>query len=290
MNRERSCCLVFFAFLFWAGAVSGATWDLYKDMSFTANPNGAWSYGYGALLPNKNISTVPDTSALVLFNKVLDQSNSFPPDVNANIPDVNISVKRWCYNFDPAAEDVAIIKHTTENDGHPRGTNLESPAFPNWWGIKPGQCGLSPGLPNRNYPVVARWTSPIAGVVRVHGTFGECLWFYLKPGRWIKHNDTVKFKQAYNHNETPFDFEVTVAVGDKIEFIGTQGSFAPWGGMAGYCPMALVARIDSGCDRQGVYLTGDLNQDCYINFADFAISAQGWLTCNNPQDSKCITP
>jgi hypothetical protein len=41
------------------------------------------------------------------------------------------------------------------------------------------------------------------------------------------------------------------------------------------------------CAGQGVYLPSDLTQDCYVNFADFAIFAGNWLTCNDPQNSAC---
>lgn len=38
------------------------------------------------------------------------------------------------------------------------------------------------------------------------------------------------------------------------------------------------------CQRQ---LVGDLNGDCYVNFLDFAILAENWLTCGNPFDPSC---
>lgn len=37
----------------------------------------------------------------------------------------------------------------------------------------------------------------------------------------------------------------------------------------------------------GVTLAADLNKDCEINFADFALIAQNWLKCNNPEDADC---
>jgi hypothetical protein len=31
----------------------------------------------------------------------------------------------------------------------------------------------------------------------------------------------------------------------------------------------------------------DANQDCKVTFADFALLAENWFNCNNPQDTKC---
>jgi hypothetical protein len=38
------------------------------------------------------------------------------------------------------------------------------------------------------------------------------------------------------------------------------------------------------CNKQ---LTGDLNNDCYVDFLDFAILAGNWLDCGNPFDDWC---
>jgi hypothetical protein len=38
------------------------------------------------------------------------------------------------------------------------------------------------------------------------------------------------------------------------------------------------------CNKQ---LIGDLNNDCYVDFVDFAILAGNWLNCGNPFDASC---
>jgi hypothetical protein len=35
------------------------------------------------------------------------------------------------------------------------------------------------------------------------------------------------------------------------------------------------------------YLPGDLNKDCYVNFADFALMAENWLKCSDVFNSNC---
>jgi hypothetical protein len=41
------------------------------------------------------------------------------------------------------------------------------------------------------------------------------------------------------------------------------------------------------CEDIGVYFPSDLNKDCYINLEDFALIANDWLKCNDPQKSEC---
>jgi hypothetical protein len=242
MKRGIVHCLALVVCLLWAGAASAQSWDLYNDMSFTANPAGAWSYGLGALLPNDDITSIPNTSTLVLCDKIWDLSNSAPGDVN-------ISVKKWGLASLPNP-DAVVVRHTTENDGH---IYWDKPA--DWMGVPRGQAGLQPGAGNGNYPVVARWTSPIAGTVQVHGSFGTCIWG-MQSGRWIKHNSTVKVSQPTANSGPAFDFIVTVAVGDKIDFIVTQG-------LGQYNDATtLIARIDTA-PNWDVYK--DMNIGTYSN-------------------------
>ena len=44
------------------------------------------------------------------------------------------------------------------------------------------------------------------------------------------------------------------------------------------------------CDgqvMQGEYQAVDFNHDCYVDFADFAVFAQSWLTCYDPENTQC---
>lgn len=50
-----------------------------------------------------------------------------------------------------------------------------------------------------------------------------------------------------------------------------------------------IPEIPQRCGDPGTeYAPQDLNKDCYVNFADFAEFAQGWLICTNPQDQSCL--
>jgi hypothetical protein len=271
MKRQGICSLVLFVCLFGTVTASAVSWDLYGDMSFSTNPVGQWSYGLGIKLSDQDITSIPDTSTLTLFDKVFDLSNSSPEDVGALG-----SVKKWAL-ASLNVTDALLVKHTPGSDTHAYSDD------PNTWrGVPQGQAGLMPGKPGRNYPIVARWTAPEAGTAQVHGSFGQCMGTQ-QSGRWIKHNSTVKFSEPSSNSAATFNFPVTVAVGDKIDFIVTQGSDL-------YNDSTpLVAQIDiQSCSNlsQGVYLLPDLNHDCYIDFADIAIFVQNWLTCNDPQNPE----
>jgi len=44
----------------------------------------------------------------------------------------------------------------------------------------------------------------------------------------------------------------------------------------------------TACGAPGtIYLTGDLNHDCKVDFADFAVVAAGWMGCTTPEDENC---
>jgi hypothetical protein len=43
----------------------------------------------------------------------------------------------------------------------------------------------------------------------------------------------------------------------------------------------------STADNCPSYMLGDINEDCYVNFADFAEMAENWLECNDESDPQC---
>ena len=40
-------------------------------------------------------------------------------------------------------------------------------------------------------------------------------------------------------------------------------------------------------DAGTVYLGGDLNEDCYLDLADFSALAVEWLHCTDPAETEC---
>ena len=48
---------------------------------------------------------------------------------------------------------------------------------------------------------------------------------------------------------------------------------------------AVMAEVPIDCDAAiaaGYLLEGDINEDCYVNFIDFAMFAEQWLDCIDP--------
>jgi hypothetical protein len=45
--------------------------------------------------------------------------------------------------------------------------------------------------------------------------------------------------------------------------------------------------LGDGCDLTGVFALGDINKDCVVNFADFAVMAADWLKCSNQLLNGC---
>lgn len=45
--------------------------------------------------------------------------------------------------------------------------------------------------------------------------------------------------------------------------------------------------LGDGCDLTGIFAAGDINKDCVVNFADFAVMAADWLKCTNSFLSGC---
>jgi hypothetical protein len=56
--------------------------------------------------------------------------------------------------------------------------------------------------------------------------------------------------------------------------------FSALDGGAVYIDDVQLERIMSGSCQAGVYLEGDINKDCYVNFQDFVLLAQNWLQDN----------
>ena len=51
--------------------------------------------------------------------------------------------------------------------------------------------------------------------------------------------------------------------------------------------VALGLPCGCGCIDDN-FPAGDINSDCYVNFADFAVLAGSWLDCTEPTDAKCL--
>ena len=197
--------------LLWTGVVLAESWDLQKDMSFTANPNGPWSYGVLAPFDYSNPKLIPDTKTVKLFDKVYN---------------FNASGSKWALS--KLTSDIpGLARHSDINDLHP-GYAGTDPNNYEW--IPRGWAAMHPGLrgwkdPNfsQDFPAIVRWTSPIAGNVYVSGMFGRgaegAVGCFI-----IVNNSIVKLAIQNASGNIPFKFDIAVKASDTIDFIVTQGT------------------------------------------------------------------
>lgn len=87
--------------------------------------------------------------------------------------------------------------------------------------------------------------------------------------------------------------------GGTRAFAGRLDAVAIWGAQSGSDGALSMDQIreywlDSqrpiNCDvvhEFGFGINGDLNQDCYVEWADFGIFASNWQSCNDPNDPNC---
>jgi hypothetical protein len=53
-------------------------------------------------------------------------------------------------------------------------------------------------------------------------------------------------------------------------------------------PTIVIESRPAYCGAEGtIYLDGDINKDCKIDFVDFALMATGWMDCTTPEDENC---
>lgn len=161
-------------------------WDVTKEFSIAANPNGVWSYGYATSL------NAPFTL--------------FP------FPATNSVCIRWYSNLDPYG--FHAINRTFDGVGFNDGQN--PPTI-----MPPGTLWLHPG--DSGQVTILRWTAPFSGTFRAHGSFTtRCVGLV---GVYLRVNETILYQstmQGYLSNRA-FDQTVSLSQGEIVDFIVTDG-------------------------------------------------------------------
>jgi len=197
-----------------APMAQAATWDFAADFpgvvypnTNAQNPNGAWSYGWETWL---NPTPQGDFSPFVRFG------------------------------YNPA---YPITPYWDNNNSPDTGSIWKNLWGGTLFGVKLGEVSLNPG-PGA-VCTVARWTSPLAGMVSISGAFGsgdknpENYYIYVN-------NSLVWYRNSSNTEE--FSLTQTVSVGDHIDFIVGGNN------MFGNTPLA--AAIDPAPLPGAVWLLG----------------------------------
>jgi len=237
MRKKITYLAVMAVCLLRVGIASAESWDLYKDMSFTANPNGPWSYGVLAPFDYANPKLLPNTKTLKLFGKVFN---------------LNASVSKWAMSR--LTSDIpGLTRHSDMNDLHPGSGGTDSNNYAwihrGWVAMEPGLQGWKDPNFSEDLPAIVRWTSPIAGAVYVSGIFGKGVEVPYSTYNVVNNsngyfiivnNSLVKLAIQNAYYDIPFKFDTSVKAGDTIDFVVTQGTD---GSGADMTPVAV--RIDT---------------------------------------------
>lgn len=162
--------------------------DLTTDFSKTANPNGAWAYGYTLGAPDG------DAGAFIAFTA----TSVIATDVTA-----------WIDPTHQVLGDPCVYR------------NESNAVFAD--GVQPGDVALHPG--NAGEYAIARWRAPAAGkyVVTVQfkeGDTGDTNGLFLRNGAVMVTEDSTSTNEVHRLDlELAAGDELAVAVGSKGDFL-----------------------------------------------------------------------
>jgi hypothetical protein len=86
------------------------------------------------------------------------------------------------------------------------------------------------------------------------------------------------------------NWKTTVYPGPPFPALQKMSFPLNWAGQLPYPKgQDLINPVPQQCGDPGTfYYGGDINKDCYVDYKDFAIFADGWLGCTNPADPNCL--
>ncbi len=289
-KRNVSYLVVVVCMLIAAASVNAVVWNVNDDLAAAGwwpaegSPVvGPWSMGLA-------LSSSPwDVS---LFTTYVDWGN------NCWLTDLDMTM--WTYH---------PVWHCMGHGGVLVGAPSSDPYYQ--------KCLLAPSSviqdndPNEyvQYTVLA-WISPIATPeVTIWGQYNKTYsgdltdHFIIKcepetsePNYFINHpgedpNDYVETLFTKINDTLPvqdgiFNFTTSVEVGTRILFAIKRN---PHASTVNNTWLTLDAAISDTftCQDQNRFMNMDFNKDCYVNLEDFALFADRWLDCNDPQNETC---
>ncbi len=240
--------------------ISPVSYDYNADFSITnGNPNGVWTYG-----------TI--TRATGAFQPYNTPVSVYPND-------------RWQMGGDPDA-DGCVTKDMGDGSYHTDWHPGQS-----WY---PYMTGFMTPISDRSRGTGARFTAPADGAYDVLITFENRVIELYDTYVYVNVNGAEVFgAMVTGYNSGPENFasyssSVTLSTGDTIDFYDFSIFNDPEPHDGGDHLVGVTAAISPAAScAGGIYLKGDLNQDCYVNLEDFALLTRDWLQCNDPLDANC---
>lgn len=242
-----------------AGAGKGGKvrYDVARDFSGTANPNGAWSYR--SLPASASMSTYDPTLA---DTRLL--SGTGTPDSNGILAWVGSSG----VSFNPTDNFVAIQSGGSQYDWLPHG------------------FGMGPGAGSEF--AVARWTAPQSGTYAVSGTFqGADTHIPTNVDVHIFHNATQltpadkRAVTSYRGDGVSHTQIITVSTGDKVDFVlgpGDNGYNYDSSALAASVVLLLAQTQTPGIVVEQPANTGLTDGASTVNFGSSSVSVPVSLT------------
>ena len=143
----------------------------------------------------------------------------------------------------------------------------------------------------------------IPGVTSDHTPFEAVGGGYLEyiGGEGDQIYNDVKYTIDLNNDTVVAELNGVVSVPISVDFGTGLEDFWIKGlgdGQSLLADNVLIVQVSEGpppqnCEEAlgaGYSVTGDFNNDCYVNFADFAFIAGKWLNCIDPTDENCEHP
>lgn len=161
--------------------------DLTSDFSKTANPNGAWTFGYSLGVPGG------DAGAFIAFSATSV---------------IATNVTAWIDPTHQVLNDPCVYR------------NESGAVFAD--GVKDGEVALHPG--NAGEYAIARWTAPSAGAYAVRVQFKEG--DTGDTDGLVLHNGVVVATEASTSTNAVHELALTLAAGDRVDVaVGAKGDF-----------------------------------------------------------------
>ncbi len=200
----RKCTVLLLVCLTLPMAASGGvgdSWNFNGQIAFTANPNGAWSYGYA---PDPEVGNIVLPYTFGLFTNVYTMGGDIQNNTWYGFNATSIPVLFHNYNADVGAMAGCQVGRTAMHPGY--------------------FLPVGGGAPEGNYACVARWTAPAdEPAVKIQGAFspgltGTVSEFIVVNGGQA--DGYVIMEVAGTNSAQPFEEYVAgIQAGDTIDFV-----------------------------------------------------------------------
>jgi hypothetical protein len=238
-------------------------WDFAAEYSDTTNPNGVWTYGMldyhpasgPRFLPYGNTHTLTAGTGEVIHFWAWQVDNDRDQYGAINHNPTDHAVSSWGFRWKPGGINIQSSHYYEYTDSAVAFTAREDGqyTFDATFESMTDARGTEVAVVRSDYTTVA-WSDTV-------DAFGGA--------------DVIA-----NYTDT-----LTLNAGETVYFVNPSESSATVTAPSMVDFNLLVEKLYC----EGGYISGDLNQDCYVNLEDFALLASDWMKCSDPANAACDT-